>query len=109
MTKPTLLTPAGTVDRSAVMRRAWNLMKITYSFGRIPFRSIGRRCFGSCLRLAWAEARQEMARLATPAAMLAERIANLQAELSSLAYLDDWSRFAIRDREIRNELDRLAA
>ncbi|TBW32253.1 hypothetical protein EYW49_22330 [Siculibacillus lacustris] len=105
----TLLTAAGTIDRAAVMCRAWDLMKINYNFGRLPFRSIGRKCFGSCLRCAWAEARQQAAVAAIPPAVRAERIADLNSEMSNLRYLDDWRHVAVREREIRDELHRLAA
>lgn len=105
----TLLTTAGAIDRCAVMRRAWDLMKIEYGFGRIPFRSIGRTCFGWCLRKAWSEVRDEIARRAIPAEVLADRIASLEEELSNLVYIDDWRHVERRTREINDAIRRLAA
>lgn len=104
-----LLTTAGRIDRGAVMRRAWRLMTEVYSFGRLRFSSIGRRCFAWCLATAWREAREEMARQAIPAEVRAARVANLNVELSNLRYLDDWRHVNRREAEIRAELDRLAA
>lgn len=105
----TLLTTAGTIDRRAVMRRAWDLMAISYSFGRIPFRSIGRKCFAWCLRKAWSEARDEIARRAIPAEVLADRVADLEEELSKLVYIDDWRHVERRTREINDAIRWLAA
>lgn len=104
-----LLTTAGRIDRSAVMRRAWQLAAEVYGHGRIPFSSIGRKCFAWCLTTAWGEARDEMARLAIPADVRAARVADLNAELSNLVYLDDWRHVNCRQAEIRAELKRLAA
>lgn len=108
-TSTSLLTTAGAIDRRAVMRRAWELMAIHYSFGRLPFASIGRRCFAWCLSAAWAEAREAVALNAMPVEVRVARIADLRAELSSLVYLDDWRHAKQREAEIRADLVRLAA
>lgn len=105
----TLLTTAGRIDCGAVMRRAWRLAAEVYGHGRIPFSSIGRKCFAWCLTTAWREAREEMARQAIPAEVRAARVADLNVELSNLRYLDDWRHVNRREAEIRAELDRLAA
>ena len=105
----TLLTSAGTVDRSAVMRRAWGLMRVSYGFGHVRFASIGRACFAWCLRMAWAEARDEIRRRAIPIEAKAGRIAELRDDLARLAYIDDWRHVDRRTSEIEDEIRRLAA
>lgn len=49
--------------RVRVMARAWEIFRETYAYPAVPFRSIGRACFASALRSAWAELR-EIVRLA---------------------------------------------
>ncbi len=105
----TLLTTAGVVDRRAVMCRAWELMRTFYHLGELPFSSIGRQCLGWCLRKAWAEARGEIRRRSIPAAERAERIADLENELSFLVYIDDWRHADRRRREIEESIRWLAA
>src|SRR5215207_745499 len=47
---------ANTTVAPAVMTRAWAIFRETYDYPRMPFRSLGRRCFVWALRAAWAEA-----------------------------------------------------
>ncbi|GEP00638.1 hypothetical protein GCM10007887_04420 [Methylobacterium haplocladii] len=44
--------------RANIMARAWELFRKRYNYPRTPFRSIGRACFASALKAAWAEARE---------------------------------------------------
>ncbi|MCC0808714.1 hypothetical protein FPV16_21325 [Methylobacterium sp. W2] len=57
------VAPMPAALRRGVLARAWELFRSSYNYPRVPFRSIGRDCFTSALKRAWAEAR-ETARLA---------------------------------------------
>jgi len=72
--------------RSDVMSRAWAIFRETYGYPRLPFRSIGRKCFGWSLRKAWAEKRQAEKLAALPDETLAAFIANTSAKIDSLKY-----------------------
>ena len=66
--------------RRKVMARAWEIFRVTYNYPRIPFRSIGRRCFASCLRRAWAEARETVRLAASGVDRLKAAISELSTE-----------------------------
>lgn len=79
-----------TSPAKAVMCRAWGIFRLTYSYPQIKFASIGRRCFASCLRAAWAEYRQALAAAAIPAKAKHARIKALQRQLSLAQYADSY-------------------
>ncbi len=77
MTNSTLPVNGGAMpkpDRSAIMARAWAIFRQTYCYPCITFASIGWKCFASCLRAAWAEARKAMKIAAMAPAAKAARI-----------------------------------
>jgi hypothetical protein len=65
------------------MTRAWAIVRETYSYPRISFRSIGRPCFARALREAWKEARQAAEITTTPTDGLEARVAGIAAELEA--------------------------
>jgi uncharacterized iron-regulated protein len=77
-------------DRKAVMTRAWAIFRRTYSYPQIKFASIGRRCFASCLRAAWAEYRQVRDFAAIPAKAKRARIKVLQRQIALAQYADSY-------------------
>ena len=96
-------------NNGSVMRRAWAIFRETYRYPAVPFRSIGRRCFASALRMAWAEARRAAELAATPVEPLTARIAALNGEIDGLKYLG-WSTDAVREeRRLRDALAPLVA
>jgi hypothetical protein len=97
------------MNRQTIMTRAWAIFRKTYGFPAVPFRSLGRECFGWALRTAWHEAREAARIAAIPAAVKAARAAVLQDELSFLTYREDYRAAQVRRREIEHELTSLAA
>ena len=56
------------------------------NFGRLSFSSIGRQCFGLCLKQAWYEVKREAELKALPREQVVTRIASLKAERDALKY-----------------------
>ena len=116
-----LITETGAFDRAAIMRETWVLYRKWYRRNDPTMFAVR---FAAALRAIWAdaraqrdEARRTTASRAEWAAANARRLAAeaseagraLLAERASLQYLDDWRHVNRREREIRAELDRLAA
>ena len=74
------------VNSGQVMRRAWEIFGRTYNFPTIPFRSIGRHCFASCLRMAWAEAKRARALAETPTDVLEHQAASYRSQIDDLRF-----------------------
>jgi hypothetical protein len=66
------------IDRAALMVRAWAIFRQTYSYPRIKFSDIGRKCFAWALRQAWVEAREAARVAALSLAAKADRIETLR-------------------------------
>lgn len=82
------------------MARAWAIFRETYHYPQMPFASIGRKCFASCLRRAWWE-RKEAARVAAiPAADKAATVARLTRERDLLPYMESHFQASGRERAI---------
>lgn len=96
-------------DRASIMRRAWALFRQTYRYPDIPFRSIGRPCFTSCLRKAWAEARKATDVAGTPADVKATRIAALQSAINLESYSENWSQARVNIAAMAQEIRQLTA
>ncbi len=79
---------SSTFDRQAVMKRAWALFREQYSYPRIAFREIGRRCFNSCLAIAWQEVKERVRYAAIPEEMRTAQIERLRGALEMSAYRD---------------------
>ncbi|GEP00509.1 hypothetical protein [Methylobacterium haplocladii] len=58
---------SATLAPARIMARAWALFRERYAYPKVPFRSIGRACFASCLKAAWHEAK-EIVRIAADGA-----------------------------------------
>jgi hypothetical protein len=100
------------MNRRAIMQRAWTIFRESYRYtgpGGIPFKAIGRRCFGACLRAAWKEYRDAKAIAAIPADVKAHRIETLKGQLEDLVWLDNWRQAEAYRVTIEAELSRLAA
>ena len=96
-----------TTRASRVMRRAWEIFRTTYSYPRIPFRSIGRKCFASALRRAWAEYRAAADLAATATETLLSRVRNIDEQLEGLKFAP-WGRNASAEgHSLRQQLSRL--
>lgn len=80
-------TPKTSFDKSAVMTRAWEMFRKTYSYPAVPFKSIGRKCFAGCLRNAYQEARQLAAVRAVPNSEINARIGVLKKSIRELDLL----------------------
>jgi hypothetical protein len=112
MTTTTVSTAGGAmpkIDRSALMRRAWEIFRRTYNFPQIKFSDIGRQCFAWALRKAWVEAR-EAARLAAmvPTAK-ADRIETLQTLIAHAGFIDSGPRWKATIIGYRDEIHQLQA
>ena len=75
-----------TTGPSRVMRRAWQIFRETYHYPAVPFRSIGRPCFNSCLRQAWAEYRKARALSETATDTLERAAENYRRRIADLSY-----------------------
>jgi hypothetical protein len=75
-----------TENRSALMARAWAIFRDTYDFPRIPFLSIGRRCFASALRMAWGEHRAAAILAAEPTEKLLTVVQVADRDLAALPF-----------------------
>lgn len=96
------------LDRASVMARAWTIFRETYLYPQIKFSRIGRACFGSALRTAWAEAR-EAARTATiPAVEKAARITVLNRTIDLARYRESWPQASHEINTARAEIARLS-
>lgn len=97
------------LERHAIMARAWAIFRQTYLYPQIKFSSIGRACFASCLRRAWAEVR-DAARIAMiPAAVKAARIDALTDIIAFAPFGESWALARHEISSARAELDRLSA
>ncbi len=102
-------TRTATIDRRAVMVRAWAIFGETYLFPRIKFSKIGRKCFGSCLRRAWAEVRKAAAAAAQSQEARAARIVELQDTVRFAPLTDSWRQASREISATRSELAALGA
>lgn len=112
MTKNTEPVNGGAVprtNRAAIMTRAWAIFRQTYCYPRIKFASIGRKCFASCLRQAWAEARKVMQIASMPAANKAARIVELTDTIRFAPFNERWRQASREISSARAELARLSA
>ena len=112
MTKSTLSVNGGAMPklhRRAIMARAWAMFRQTYCYPRIKFASIGWKCFASCLRAAWAEARKAMQIVATAPAAKAARIVELTDTIRFAPFNESWRQASREINSARAELARLSA
>lgn len=72
------------------MARAWEIFREAYNYPRIKFARIGRHCFASCLRRAWAEYRRARASVAIPAKAKRARVKVLQRQIALAQYADSY-------------------
>jgi hypothetical protein len=93
----------------AVMRRAWEIFRKTYSYPSIPFRLIGRPCFAWALKEAWWQAREATRVAAIPADVRAKRIAELRVAHQFQDYVDSYPAVLIARAAIDAEISRLTA
>jgi hypothetical protein len=96
-------------DRAAIMARAWSMFRETYSYPSIPFASIGWKCFGSCVRRAWAEAREAARVAAIPAPEKAARITALQDAIRFASFGENWAQARHEISAARAEIAALSA
>src|SRR5688572_17892581 len=66
------------------MARARAVFRETYDFPRMPFRSIGRKCFASALRMAWGEHRAAAILAAKPTEKLLTVVQVADRDLAAL-------------------------
>ncbi|WP_457489065.1 hypothetical protein [Tardiphaga sp. P5_C10] len=111
MTSSTISVNGGALprlDRGAIMRRAWAIFRQAYKYPSIKFASIGWKCFGACVRQAWAEAK-EAARIAGIASEArAERIAVLVDAIAHEQFNDHWPSARANIAAIRVEISQLS-
>jgi hypothetical protein len=92
------------ISSKTVMSHAWELFRKLYNYGGkfgLSFKSIGRNCFASCLRKAWALLRQKMQEESLGANHHQERITKLERELLMAGYMDDFRSMRIEEERLR--------
>lgn len=89
------------------MAEAWRIFREVYNYPYVSFRSIGRRCFASALRQAWARARELVRLLSLGRAALLAELERLRGERGLLDYSAgrsvDEARAGLRKQESRIE------
>ena len=97
-------------NRSAIMSRAWELMRTKYRLGRpFTFKDIGRKCFAWCLSEAWREAKEAARVAAISAEEKARRIERLRGEMANIDYLPFGMSASKHRSTIQEQIDQLAA
>ena len=96
-------------NRGTIMRRAWSIFRTVYKYPAIKFSSIGWKCFGGCVRQAWAEAKDAARIAAIPADDKAARIVALQDAISFAPLGESWAQARSEISTARAELSRLSA
>jgi hypothetical protein len=112
MTKITVSAAGGTmlkIDRSALMRRAWEIFRQTYRYPEIKFSDIGRKCFAWALRKAWAEVREERRVAALAPVVRAARLETLQTLIAHASFIDSGPQWRATIRGYRDEIRQLQA
>lgn len=75
-----------------VKARAKAIFCLSYGYPAVPFRSLGRSCFASCMKAARLEMQREAAKAARVAALAFEeraaRIASLRSDLALADFID---------------------
>ena len=98
-----------TTARQAVMAEAWCLFR-QHGYPGLPFKSLGRHFFGSCLKAAWAKAKY-LAHLASHgAAQIRRWLDAIAAERAAMANADTFTSTWAREEQLRTrEADLRAA
>jgi hypothetical protein len=97
------------MDKSKIMLTAWQIFRETYHYPAIPFKSIGRACFGWALSEAYRRARETARIAAIPAEIKTARVAVLRRELEIAPFQDSWRLAQVEISEINRELSALVA
>ena len=97
------------INRRQVMQTAWNLFRKHYNFPRLPFKSIGRKCFAWCVGEAWRVEKIAAQKAAMSVAQIQARIAALSDELTLAQYRRWTPEASSTSRDIQIELNELAA
>lgn len=111
MNKSTILVNGGALskpNRKAIMARAWSIFRAVYKYPSIKFSSIGWKCFGACVRQAWAEAKEAARVAAIPAVEKAARIAVLKDTIAFAPLGENWAQARFEIGAARAELARLS-
>lgn len=98
-----------TIDRRAIMLRAWEIFREQYNYPRVGFNSIGRKCLGWAIRAAYAEYRRHVALIARAEAQVQAERASIRRELDMIRYLPGHMNASLRRRELETQLDALSA
>lgn len=96
------------IDRRTVMARAWAIFRETYRYPSIPFRSIGRGCFGWALKMAWIEARKAARLAALSADAKAARIVELNDAIRFARFNGNWAEASREISASQSEIARLS-
>src|SRR4051812_15468290 len=84
--KPPQARTPNPLSPKAIMSEAWRIFRERYNYPYVSFRSIGRRCFASALKLAWARARELVRLAALGWEALANELDRLHGERARLEY-----------------------
>ena len=111
MSKNTISVNGGALskpDRKAIMARAWSIFRTVYKYPSIKFSSIGWKCFGACVRKAWAEAKDAARIAAIPAVEKVARIAILKDTIAFAPLGENWAQARFEISAARAEIARLS-
>lgn len=95
------------MNKQEIMKAAWAIFRETYHYPAVPFRSLGRKCFGWALSEAYRRARAAARIAAIPVEIKTARIAELQAAREIAGFMSSYRQSQARVAEIDAELSRL--
>ena len=97
------------MNKREIMTAAWALFRETYHYPAVPFKSLGRQCFGWCLSETYRRAKEAARIAAIPNDVKAERIAKLKWQLELTPYIESYLQSTGRARALRAEINALTA
>jgi len=97
------------IDRRAVMLRAWEIFRERYKYPQMPFKSIGRKCFGWALHVAHHERRETLRLKAMGRERIEARMAEIREEKEMARYLPGHMSLSRRTAELDREYTALKA
>lgn len=102
------MTAAAEKNRQ-IMQAAWQIFRESYNFPAVPFKSIGRKCFGWALSEAHRRAKIAARAAAIAPEVKAARVAELNRQIELAPYADSYSTTTATIARCQAELATLAA
>ena len=101
----------GQFNRSAIMRRAWEILSLMHSpsMHSMYLSKYRSETMRQMLKRAWAEARQQRDNAQIAPEVKAQRIASLEGQIADLIYLPLGMNASSRRAKLQDQINQLAA